>query len=80
MTLVIAVHKISIGDSDEPLTHTGKYDAQGSPIMRRVSHRVKSGEFVKIDDAALLQRLLRMGAVREPTDGEIAVRERKNHG
>lgn len=76
MTLVIALHKIGVDDPDAGVRHSGRYDDEGNAIMRKATRKILPGEFFEPADAATLQHLLNLGAVRHPTDGELAVMQR----
>jgi hypothetical protein len=77
MATVITIHKITTSDPNAELIHTGRFDREGNAILKRTAKSIRSGEFFELDDPADLARLLEMGAVRYPTDEELALREQR---
>lgn len=75
--LVYAIHKISIGQEEgEAKITTGRFDADGNPIFKRVSRRVMPGTIFDLPEGKTRTYLMNLGAIRLPTELELVMHER----
>lgn len=74
MALMVAIHKIGY---DGVNVATGEYNPlTGEAITRRETIYARPGEMFNCPDGEL-EYLRSLGAVRDPTEAELAVRERQ---
>jgi len=78
MTKLIALHQIKHNWTGLK-RFTGRYDADGEPIVRSVATIIRPGEPFEVPDHVAEERdwLLEVGAARPMTDVEIALDGRK---
>lgn len=76
MSLVIALHRITGSAKNTELVHSGSFDAAGNAILKKQTHSVLPGSFFEVDDETEFAELLAAGAIRHPSDAELALFER----
>lgn len=75
MAMVIAIHAIVISDPDQPdPIHTGRYDLEGNPVLKKISLKIKPGEWFDYDGPDL-PWLIENDHCRYPTESETALHE-----
>lgn len=74
MPTVIAVARITTSAPDVLLERIG-FDQAGDPILRKPCFSHLPGDFFEMVNGPELVRFLEIGAVREPTEQELALRE-----
>lgn len=74
MPTVIAVARITTSAPDAPLERIG-FDPTGNPILRKPNFSHMPGDFFEMVDGPELVHFLEIGAVREPSEQERALRE-----
>ena len=70
MRTMIAVHKLRRSEPGAGLTHTGRFDRNGNPVLKKAVRTIHPGEFYQPSSAGELAHLLSLGAVRDLTDAE----------
>lgn len=73
MATVAAIHAIAVSDPAAQWVHSGRFDKDGNSIMHKSSLMIQPGQVFEFDDGAELERLFSVGAVRQPTDAELAL-------
>lgn len=68
-TKVIAIHRLTVSVPGADMIHTGRYNDEGEPILKKPSVAVMPGETWDCDDPAEVRYLLDTGAVKL-ADGE----------
>lgn len=69
MTRLIAIHRLGVSVPGAELSHTGQYDENGEPILKKQTASIMPGEPWECDDPQEVRYLLDQGAVRL-ADGE----------
>lgn len=73
MATVTAVHMIAVSDPAAQWVHSGRFNKDGNAIMNKSSLMIQPGQIFEYDDGPELDKLLSGGAVRHPTDAELAL-------
>lgn len=80
MAIAVAVHKLAVTDPNVQMTHTGCYDREGNPILRKSRFYVHPGEFFETETyfgADEMSSLLDGGAIRIPDEMELVLYEKQ---